>query len=196
MSAPGREEVSKGGSSKRAASVRSQGRVRLRPSSGRKGEPFLTVSRPGGPALPPPPTAPPDLRSAEPEGARGHGSRDCSTWVTSHGRARALGTPPAPDHSPPPRTPSSRPMGPREGAGSSSPCSPPGGGRGWGAVPWAESWGAETGDPPERAQPAPGLGLYKRQLVLGMPAPPSNIPTATWDRLHPHMAAQTRRGRC
>ena len=143
------------------------------------------VSPPRGPALPPPPpTAPPDLRARSREGAGRPWAwlpEIGSTWVTSRRRGQDSRHAPCPRPLPaPPPPPAPGPKRGSPGRGRSGSLSAPlGGGRGWGAVPWAEP-GAETGDPPERAQPAPGLGLYKRQLVLSWDACAfSNIPTAT-----------------
>ena len=64
---------------------------------------------------------------------------------------------------------------------------------GAGALSVGGELGAETGDPPERAQPSLGLDAYKRRLVLSWDACAfSNIPTATLQgQLHPHIAAQS-----
>lgn len=113
-----------------------------------------------------------------------------STWSdVTRGGVRASGPPPAPD-------PGSWPKARVPGGGAEATSQPPqveGGAR---ALSVGGELGAETGDPPERAQPSPGLDSYKRRLVLSWDACAfSNIPTATLRGLpHPHMATQARRG--
>lgn len=107
--------------------------------------------------------------------ARGQGSRRLvAPGVMSQGagsglRARLL-----------PQTPAPRPKGGSPGGGAqdtSRPRQVAGGAR---AVSVGGKLGTETGDPPERAQPSPGLDAYKRRLVLSWDACAfSNIPTAT-----------------
>lgn len=149
------------------------------------------------PPPPPPPTAPRDSRRLAPGGGApwaglpGIGS----TWSdVTRGGARASGTPLA--SGPRPLTPG-RKHRPQEGA-----LRPPGRlpphqvAGGAGALSVGGELGAETGDPPERAQPSPGLPAYKRRLVLSWDACVfSNIPRATLrGQLHPHIATQSLQG--
>lgn len=96
--------------------------------------------------------------------------------VMSRGRGQGFGHAPCPcpKHQPP--CPECRFLG--GGAQAASlPLQVTGGA---GALSVGGELGAETGDPPERAQPSPGLDAYKRRLVLPWDACAfSNIPTAT-----------------
>lgn len=150
-----REEVLLG-SSKRAARFALRGSCPAQPKAGRA-RPFQRSPR-RGPALPPPPPGASRSGNAGLEGAVGTAPRVVAPGVTSHGRARALGAP-CPRPLPAPRTPSSRPKRGSPGGRSSSLAAPSGGGRGWGAVPWAEAGAQKQGIPREGP---PGVGLVQK----------------------------------
>lgn len=174
----------------------------LSPAQGRKGEAFQWSPRPVG--RPCRRLHPRRLQISERGAwkgrvARGHDSRRLvAPGVTSHGRGRPPDTPPVPDHSPHPAPPAPSPKRGSPGRGrSGSLAAPSGGGRGWGAVPWAKSRAQKQGIPQRGPNPARGWACTKGDLFfLGMPAPSQTyLQPHSGDRLHPHMAAQTRRGR-
>lgn len=197
MSAPGREEVLLG-SSKRAARLALRVVCSAQPKAGRA-RPFNGLPAPwAGPAASSTHGA---SRSQSAEPGRGPWARlpeIGSTWGDVTWAGQGSGHAPCPRPLPAPRTPSSRPKRGSPGRGrSSSLAAPSGGGRGWGAVPWAESRAQKQGIPQRGPNPPRGWACTKGNLFfLGMPAPsPTYLQPHSGDRLHPHMAAQTRRGR-